>query len=73
MPVENISIEDGYVVVQIPRGRTGRPSKQPDMNELIAYYSNHTRKETAEHFGVSPGAVAAWLGKAGVRKYVKHI
>lgn len=63
-----------YITIKIPKNKlTGRPSKRPSDEDLIAYYSDHTRAETAVHYKVAPSTVSLWLRKAGVRKYAKQI
>lgn len=50
-------------VLIIPeKKRRGRPSKRPkDDALLIALYEDHTSKEIAEMYAVSPGTVRMWF------------
>ncbi len=39
----------------------GKPSKRPSVEELAKLYSKMTAKEVAEHYGVAPSTVRAWI------------
>ena len=44
-----------------PKKKLGRPSAKPPKAELYMMYENQTRKQVAEHYGVSVSTVARWL------------
>ena len=48
----------------------GRPSRQRYIppEEWQAYYDTHTRKETAEHFGIPENTMKSWLRKTAYYK-----
>lgn len=54
------SIEDGK--------KGGRPSKYIAPEEWQAFYETHTRKETAEHFGISEDTLKTWITKTRYKK-----
>ena len=39
----------------------GKPSKRPPEKELSELYAKMTAKEVAEHYGVAPSTVRAWI------------
>lgn len=48
----------------------GRKRVRPSAEVLDAYYKDHDAKETAKHFGVSPGTVYRWVSE--FRKEMKE-
>ena len=47
----------------IPYKKTGRPSKRPDPELLIALYQDHTATELAEMYDVSETTVRSWVSR----------
>lgn len=41
--------------------KRGVKSRRPPMEELSAYYAEHTAKEVAAHYGVAVDTVKMWI------------
>ena len=51
------------------KGRQGRPAKNPaylQHPDFIEYYSSHTTKDTAKHYGITTRTAREWAKKYGV-------
>lgn len=63
-PVIDKSVERYAANVEAGQ-KGGRPRKWIPPEEWLAYYKEHGRKATAEHFGIPESALKHWIAKVG--------